>query len=122
MLTDLLVYRVLLGFEVSAGVAKGLSFLAGVAVGYPLNRWLTFAAEPTRRRRRTANEVSLYLLVYLVSLAVNIGANAFVLAAVGEQRTTLAFVIATGVTTVLNFVLLKLVVFRTSPTGPESSV
>jgi len=122
VLTDLLVYRLLLGADLSAGLAKGIGFVAGVGVGYPLNRWLTFVPNDEQKRRRTSREVGLYLGVYLSSLAVNVGINAAVREVAGTDAILLAFLIATGATTVMNFVLLKWIVFRHSSVASESGL
>lgn len=104
---DLLVYRLLGATWLSRDAAKGVSYLAGVVVGFFGNKWWTFESA-----RRSAAEPILYLAVYAVTLAVNVGCNRAALAVLGEGRGLWAFLLATGVTTVLNFLGMKLVTFR----------
>jgi putative flippase GtrA len=105
--TDLCVYAVLARwFGLSIHWSKAISYLAGVAVGFVLNKTWTFQSA-----RRTWIEPVSYLLLYTVTLGVNVGCNSWVLAWFADQ-TVLAFVVATGVTTVLNFLGMRLVTFR----------
>jgi putative flippase GtrA len=80
--------------------------LAGVVVGFVLNKAWTFQSA-----RRTWTEPVNYLLLYLATLGVNVGCNNLVLAWVWNQK-LIAFLFATGVTTVLNFLGMRLVTFR----------
>jgi putative flippase GtrA len=110
----------LLAAGLSPGISKGLSFLCGV--GFPLNKFLTFAQGPTAASisaRKTGPEIIRYLAVYAASLAVNIGVNAAVLGLLGAQAKLLGFLVATGVTTVMNFVCLKWLVFRPNSSATE---
>ena len=55
-----------------------------------------------------------FLLLYGTTFAINIGMNALMLAVLPElpMRVSLAWVIAQGTATVINFVMLRTVVFR----------
>ncbi|HEY2759266.1 MAG TPA: GtrA family protein [Pirellulales bacterium] len=113
VLVDLTIYQ-LLATQLSLPlyVAKGISYLAGVVVGFVGNKWWTF-----RSTRRSAAEPLSYLALYLVTLAVNIGCNQAILMALGglivaNQAKWVAFLIATGMTTVLNFIGMRLFTFR----------
>jgi putative flippase GtrA len=94
------------GLGLSIHWSKAISYLAGVVVGFVLNKNWTF-----RSSRRTWIEPVSYLLLYAVTLGVNIGCNSLVLVWLADQ-TALAFLVATGVTTVLNFLGMRLVTFR----------
>lgn len=87
-------------------VAKCLSYVAGMAVGFVGNKFWTFGSA-----RRSASEPLSYTVLYAVTLAVNIGVNAIVLSITGGWKLP-AFLVATGVTTVLNFVGMRLFTFR----------
>lgn len=104
---DFLVYRLLSAGLLSRDVAKAVSYLAGVVVGYFGNKWWTFESA-----RRSAAEPILYLAFYAGTLAVNVACNRAALAILGEKRGVWAFLFATGVTTVLNFLGMKRVTFR----------
>lgn len=105
---DFAVYSLLAGgLGWPADGAKGLSYLAGVVVGFFGNKWWTFESA-----RRSAGEPIAYLALYAMTLLVNVACNWAVLVVLGPQRTGWAFLFATGVTTVLNFLGMKFVTFR----------
>lgn len=95
-------------------VAKGLSYGTGVVLGFCGNKWWTFES-----RRRNASEPIVYLLLYAITLGVNVGCNRAVLALLGQDAAMWAFLFATGVTTVLNFLGMKLVTFRQRAHEPD---
>lgn len=104
---DLSVYAALSTvLALSVTWSKAISYLAGVAVGFALNKWWTFQSS-----RRTWTEPASYLLLYAVTLGVNVGCNSLVLTWLPDQR-LIAFLFATGVTTVINFLGMRLVTFR----------
>jgi putative flippase GtrA len=102
---DLAVYRLLAG-ATSPHAAKAVSYVAGMAVGFVGNKFWTFGS-----RRRSAAEPATYLGLYAVTLGVNVAANAGVLAVLPGE-TLFAFLAATGLTTVLNYLGLRLLTFR----------
>ena len=105
--TDYLVYLFLCGpLFLITSVAKGLSYVAGMAVGYAGNKYWTFGST-----RRSAAEPVAYVAVYAVTLVVNIMVNSAVLGTLGWSL--LAFLVATATTMVLNFLGLRLIAFRT---------
>ena len=92
--------------------AKALSFVAGTTTAYLINRRWTFRAEPSRRR--FAAVVVLYALTF--ALQVGLFSVLFdVLTDAGLARLTvqvIAFVVAQGVATTVNFVVQRAVIFR----------
>jgi len=108
VLVDLGTYYALsVRFDIDADRAKAISYLAGVIIGFALNKWWTFESA-----RRSWTEPASYLLLYLVTLVVNVACNRLALDMFGEDGRLIAYVFATGVTTVLNFVGMRLVTFR----------
>ena len=111
---DLLCYALLLG-KVDRVLAKGISYAVGVFVGFAGNKLWTFES-----RRKSLSEPTLYVLVYGTTLALNIGINSFVCDVLSTRiqsegaRQLIAFFVATGVTTLLNFLGLKHIAFRQS--------
>jgi putative flippase GtrA len=107
---DFAVYRLL---ATQAGyqndIAKAAGYLSGVVFGFFLNKLWTFES-----RRARLSEPLLYLAVYSITFALNLGINRGVLAALGPNSIPIAFLLATGVSTVCNFVGLRLVAFRKS--------
>jgi putative flippase GtrA len=105
---DLAVYWLLSSAAIlPADAAKACSYAAGVVLGFCGNKWWTFGS-----RRRSASEPVVYIMLYAATLAVNVGCNRAVLALIGESGKLGAFLVATGLTTVLNFLGMKLVTFR----------
>ena len=102
------VYQALLGVGTWVHLAKALSFVAGTTTAYLLNRRWTFHS--TGGAARVAGFSALYGVTFLV----NVGMNALALAVLPEMplRITLAWVIAQGTATTINFVVLRTVVFR----------
>ena len=93
--------------------AKGVSYVAGVLLGFGLNKWWTFGS-----KRLSLDEPIFYALVYAVTLGVNMALYAAVLRwALGfglpeRASQASAFLAATGVTTVLNYLGLRFIAFR----------
>ena len=107
VVTDLCAYAALsTALALSVTWSKAISYLAGVVVGFALNKRWTFQSS-----RRTWTEPVSYLSLYAVTLGVNVGCNALVLSWLVDQR-AIAFLLATGVTTVINFLGMRLVTFR----------
>lgn len=106
--TDLVVYYALdLSFGMATNLAKAVSYLAGVLVGFLLNKWWTFESA-----RQSWSEPLTYFALYSITLGINVGCNHVVLTWLGEDFRLLAFLFATGVSTVLNFLGMRLVTFR----------
>jgi putative flippase GtrA len=105
---DFGIYTLLLHFGLWADVAKAISFICGTVTAYLLNRRWTFdskgGAAPAIR----------FAILYSTTFFVNVGVNAAGLAVFSADswRVPVAWVIAQAVATVINFVLLRTVVFR----------
>ena len=101
----------LLGLHVGLWVlaARTLSFVCGTTTAYVLNRRWTFGAEGGAR------QATGFVLLYGTTFFVIIGVNAAALAVLPEHSwtVTLAWALSQGFGTVCNFVMLRLVVFRT---------
>jgi putative flippase GtrA len=105
---DLSVYTLALHLGAGTTAARALSFLAGTTTAYVLNRrWAFQVAGGTRRATGFA-------LLYGTTFFVILGVNALALAALPENswRVTLAWALSQGLGTAVNFVMLRLVVFR----------
>ena len=106
----LLVLLMALGLGHTA--AKALSFVAGTTTAYLINRRWTFRAEPSRRRFLAV------VVLYAVTFALQVGLfsllfTALTRAGLGELAVqVIAFVIAQGVATTVNFVVQRAFIFR----------
>jgi putative flippase GtrA len=107
-LVDFGVYQGLLALGLWVHAAKALSFIAGTTTAFFLNRRFTFAAGNTGR----AGQLGGFVLLYTVTFFVNVGTNALMLHF--GLAIALAWVVAQGVATVINFVMLRTVVFKES--------
>jgi putative flippase GtrA len=87
--------------------AKAISFICGTTTAYLLNRRFTFQSA-------TKGRFGGFVLLYATTFALNVGVNALMLAVLPEMpfRLTAAWVVAQGTATVVNFVMLRTVVFR----------
>lgn len=105
---DFGLYVAFLTLGLQVNVAKGLSFIAGTTTAYLINRRWTFQAPPSRAR--FAAVVALYALTFAVQVGIN---YFFYLQFENEAwRVPVAFVIAQGTATVINFVVQRAVIFR----------
>lgn len=89
------------------GLCKGVSYAAGVVVGFFGNKFWTFESP-----RRSAAEPAMFLLLYAATLVLNIICNQLALSALGPERKLVAFLFATCVTMITNFFGMKFVTFR----------
>lgn len=106
---DFGVYNLLLHMGLIVPVSKGISFILGTTTAYLLNLRFTFTGDTGGRGRFMA-----FVALYAVTFAVNVGVNSAALALLPQVafQTTIAWVIAQGTATVINFVMLRTVVFR----------
>jgi len=104
VVTDLVVYYVMLNFF-SNGISKAISFLLGTIVAYVINKYWTF-----EKHQKSYKEIVKFGILYGFTLVVNVTINKIVL----ENYSILffAFVLATGVSTILNFTGQKYWVFK----------
>jgi putative flippase GtrA len=122
-LVDFGAYQALLALGTWVHAAKAVSFILGTTTAYLLNRRFTFTGDTGGRNRFAA-----FVALYATTFAINVGMNALALALLPPTtpaRFTVAWVIAQGTATAINFVMLRTVVFRTgrtSPPGPAAPV
>lgn len=102
----LLLFKV---FGLPLNPAKAIGFIAGTTTAYLINRRWTFQAPPSRARFIAV------VLLYAVTFAVQVGINWVMYELISEGvwwRVPLAFVIAQGTATVINFIVQRAVIFR----------
>ena len=93
-------------------IAKAVGFLAGTLLAYFANRFWTFGHKPS-----SAGSTWRFVVLYTATLAVNVYINALALDKLASLTAAvqIAFILATGVSATLNFVGMKLFVFRAAP-------
>lgn len=111
-------YKALLAFtDVSPYVdaARGISFIIGTATAYVLNKRFTFGASGG------IWQASGFTTLYGTTFAVAVGVNSLLLHALPTPgwRVEFAWLISQAMATTINFIMLRLVVFRerTRPTS-----
>ena len=117
---DYLSYHALLKISFEINTAKALGFIAGTLFAYVANKFWTFSNgyhKPGTWWR--------FPIVYGINLSINVCLNAWILSILVARPTslTLAFMIATGASAILNFIGMKYFVFPTnnSPTKDQKS-
>lgn len=113
-LVDSGIYWLLLQAGLWVHLAKALSFIAGTTTAFFLNRRFTF----TGAQKGGSGQLGGFVLLYTVTFFVNVGTNAVALHLLPDLRwrVALAWVLAQGTATTINFIMLKWVVFREART------
>ncbi|WP_026424810.1 GtrA family protein [Actinokineospora inagensis] len=109
-------YWLLLHTGLWVHAAKAISFILGTTTAYFLNKRFTFTDAVTKGG---ASQAGGFALLYTVTFFVNVGTNALMLGVLPAFRWqyALAWIIAQGVGTAINFVLLRTVIFRAPARG-----
>ncbi len=101
-------YQALLAAGLWVHLAKALSFIAGTATAYLINRRWTFQSRGGR------GEIASIATLYGITFVVQVGMNAVMLALLPPIRgeITCAFIVAQGIATCINFIVQRTVIFR----------
>ena len=105
VVVDFCIYRLLLLFSWNMDIAKMISFICGAGVGFIINKFWTF-----ERKQFVIKEVLKYVVLYTCTGVINAIVNRCTLSIINIQ--IIGFLVATGVSTVLNFLGQKYVVFE----------
>jgi len=105
VLVDALVY-VLLKNVLDVSVSKAISYITGAIVGFIINKLWTFRSVGFK-----LSEIIKYIVLYAFSALANAVVNKLVLL-VFPKWTVFAFLCATGVSTIINFLGQKFIVFK----------
>lgn len=111
--TDYISYLLLANF-IAVDFAKGSSFILGSVVAFVLNKLWTFESE-----KKASAALLPFIMLYSSTFCVNVGLNHFTLVYVSDIK-TLAFLVATAASTILNFLGMKFWVFKASQ--PQGSI
>ncbi len=112
VVVDFALYRLLVCAGLSVSPSKAVSYVAGATVGFVINKLWTFES-----KRFSKMEIVRYVVLYALSACANAGVNKLALALTGW--TIFAFLCATGVSTVMNFLGQKYFVFVNKGDGEQ---
>lgn len=107
VITDYAIYALLSYLGVETWAAKTVSYIAGAVVGFVINKLWTFESKKFR-----SDEMIKYILLYVFSAGVNSIVNSLILKLFDIR--IVAFLAATGTSTIINFLGQKFFVFRKS--------
>ena len=102
--TDFISYFAMLNF-LQPDIAKTLSFILGTIVAFLINKYWTF-----ERYEKSYKQIFQFIVLYSATLFTNVMANRLVIDF--TELVFLAFLIATGISTILNFIGQKWWVFK----------
>ncbi len=105
VLIDFTTYHLMMYGGLERSASKAISYVLGAAVGFVINKFLAFDS-----RQFSSGEIVRYIILYALSALANTLTNSFVL--LFCSWTLFAFLCATGVSTILNFLGQKFYVFR----------
>ena len=113
VLVDFMTYRGLIEFQVmEVDMAKATGFLVGTLLAYFANRFWTFG-----HKSHIPGSAWRFSALYASTLGANVLINALALKLLSDTAVAfqLAFLLATGVSACLNFLGMKIFVFRQIP-------
>jgi putative flippase GtrA len=107
-MVDYTSYQGLLVIGLWVHLAKALGFIAGTTTAYLINRRWTFQGQGGRTQFVSV------MVLYGITFTVQVGMNAVMLELLPPMRgeITLAFVVAQGIATCINFIVQRTVIFR----------
>ena len=104
VITDFLTYKIFMISGIERTVAKTLSFICGSIVGFVINKYWTFKSPKFQIK-----EILKYTILYIITAFINSQVNKYTLLLFGSEF--FAFLCATGVSTILNFLGQKFLIF-----------
>lgn len=117
---DFGVLALLMRFGVGYVTAKAVSFVCGTTTAYLINNGWTFTTDGTKRKRRFAGVLVLYGLTFVLQVGVFAALYPWLvsLGLGGDPQgwvhpaQVIAFVVAQGIATTVNFIVQRTVIFR----------
>lgn len=104
VIVDFVFYRVFVHVGGDMSVSKAISYVLGAVAGFVINKFWTFESN-----KLSIGEIGRYIILYVCSAVINAGVNKLVM--IMFSMTLFAFLCATGVSTIINFLGQKFFVF-----------
>ena len=105
VIVDFFTYKIFMMLALERTIAKRLSFICGSIVGFIINKYWTFKSPKFQIK-----EILKYTVLYILTAFINSQVNKYTLLLFGNEM--FAFLCATGVSTILNFLGQKFLIFR----------
>lgn len=105
VIVDFFTYKIFMMLGLERTIAKTLSFICGSIVGFIINKYWTFKSPKFQIK-----EILKYTVLYILTAFINSQVNKYTLLLFGNEMS--AFLCATGVSTILNFLGQKFLIFR----------
>ena len=105
VIVDFFTYKIFMILGLERTIAKTLSFIYGSIVGFIINKYWTFKSPKFQIK-----EILKYTVLYILTAFINSQVNKYTLLLFGNE--IFAFLCATGVSTILNFLGQKFLIFR----------
>ena len=105
VIVDFFTYKIFMVLGLERTIAKTLSFICGSIVGFIINKYWTFKSPKFQIK-----EILKYTVLYILTAFINFQVNKYTLLLFGNEM--FAFLCATGVSTILNFLGQKFLIFR----------
>lgn len=110
VIVDFITYKVFMNIGFERSIAKTFSFICGSIVGFIINKYWTFESSKFKM-----NEIYKYMILYIVTAFINSLVNKYTLLTFKSEL--FAFLCATGISTILNFLGQKFLIFRKDNLG-----
>lgn len=114
---DSIVYSLMLSLGLDFSPAKACGFIAAVAFAYNGHRRWTFNTHGSKKR------IAGFAGLYVTTFIINNVTNTLMLELYGKENKVdiaIAFVVATGITAIVNFTMMKFFIFR--PKRPQPTI
>ena len=105
VVVDFLTDKIFMIIGIERTIAKTLSFICGSIVGFIINKYWTFKSPKFQIK-----EILKYTVLYILTAFINSQVNKYTLLLFGNE--IFAFLCATGVSTILNFLGQKFLIFK----------
>jgi len=105
VIVDFFTYKIFMILGLERTIAKTLSFICGSIVGFIINKYWTFKSPKFQIK-----EILKYTVLYILTAFINSQVNKYTLLLFGNE--IFDFLCATGVSTILNFLGQKFLIFK----------